>query len=868
MSEFRHFSGSHLWPGEDSRLALLGQISRQITQGRSPDSLTQDILTRLAHCFPDCRVAFGRRCPAATGIEITDCLGQVPAVDLTGRRLKGEQLRSLFRNSHGKLVPWLAMKTGAVESHPALAGLMGKDPIHACVLLPLHHSDQILGLLMIYVQHRLSWPREDLRFLEQVGHFLSLMLGMENAKLSHNQRLDQLQRMAGLGEVERDGKGEVIAASDPFYTLVGSEPESGGEPFIAQVHPDDRQRLRRQWKNAVTEKQAYEVEYRFQAPDQTEQVFREQGRPALDAEGRVCGISAVIQDISTEKAFRDEIHMARKIFDSAVEGVVVADSHGDIQFVNKGFTRITGYERQEVLGQNPRILKSDRHGPDFYQQMWNCIENEGQWSGEIWNRRKDGRAYPEWLTITAIQDNGGNVVRYISVFNDLSDIRQQEEKIHYQANYDVLTNLPNRTLFKDRLKLNLTRAHRVESGLSLIFLDLDDFKHVNESLGHANGDILLEMFGDRLLGCVREQDTVARYGGDEFMILIPDTDKAEVVMHIVERILKSMETAFEIDDREYFMGVSIGITTSPEDGIDMDTLLSNVDMAMYRAKESGKRRYDFFTPDLNRQVTQRFELEADLRKALARTEFVLYYQPKIDMATKRISGAEALVRWRHGQKGLVPPGDFIPVSEETGLVVPMGEWILRQACHTARAWSRHLGYPFRVAVNISPRQIRDSDLVGLVGELLDQKAIEPENLELEITETAVMADVDRAKTTFEALHDMGVHIAVDDFGTGFSSLSYLRLFPIDSLKIDKSFIDDIPQDPGSNTMVSTIISMAEHLNLNTIAEGVETQDQLDFLKSKNCNQIQGYYFSPPVPEDEFFTSLKNQSIHWEQNKQG
>ncbi len=680
----------------------------------------------------------------------------------------------------------------------------------------------------------------------------------EAALKKNEAKLQKTQRIAKLGDCERDISTRDISCSDQLYTIFGWDNDScpGYEAFLNILHPEDKAYVLDTIDRAVETKTAYDIEYRIVLDTGKEKIISEIGRVVLDHDGRPIKISGIVQDVTEQKKFKDEIELARKVFDNAVEGVVVTDKEGTIEFVNKGFTTITGYSEAEAIGQNPKMLKSDRHDRKFYEAMWEGLDRDGHWAGEIWNRRKNGQAYPEWLSITAIANHRGDPVRYMSVFNDLSDIREREEQLRFQANYDALTGLPNRTLLQDRIQMAVRRVARETNGLALIFLDMDDFKHVNDTLGHAKGDLLLQLFASRLLECVREQDTVARYGGDEFIILIPDTNDPETIIQIIERIRTFLEESFVIDDKEFFIGVSIGVTLCPEDGMEPDILIANADMAMYRSKEVGKGRYAFFTAELNQQVARRVELEVALRQALTRKEFSLYFQPKVDITTNLIVGAEALIRWEHPEKGLISPGEFIPLAEETGLINPMGEWILDQACARAREWSDRLGHPFSVAVNISFRQVREVDLVAQVAGSLKTHGISPDCLELEITESVVMGNVEKARTMFKALHDMGIKISLDDFGTGFSSLSYLRLFPISTLKIDKSFVDDIPEDTDSNTMVTTIISMARHLNLITVAEGVEKRTQLDFLKENFCHQIQGYYFSTPLPADAFFELLQ------------
>ncbi len=675
----------------------------------------------------------------------------------------------------------------------------------------------------------------------------------EKALITKEARLREAQRIAKLGDFERDVHTRGLSCSDQLRQIFGWENIAcpGHKDFLDILHPKDRESVEQTLYRTVEQNSPYDMEYRIVNALGEEKIVNEIGEVILDEAGKVTKISGIIQDVTEQKKVRDDIELASKVFDNAVEGVAVTDCDGTIQFINKGFTAITGYTEEEAIGRNPKMLKSGRHDSAFYRAMWDAIARDGHWAGEIWNRRKSGEAYPEWLSITAITNPKGEPVRYLSLFNDLSDLREREAQLSFQANYDALTGLPNRMLLQDRIQVSIQRVKRGNHGLSLIFLDMDDFKHVNDMLGHAKGDLLLQQFATRLLESIRSQDTVARYGGDEFIILLPDTSDTQVITQIIKRVRASLQEPFVVDNKEFFMEVSIGVTVCPDDGMEPDILIANADMAMYRSKASGRGGYAFFTPELNQQVARRVELEMDLRMGLSRQQFTLYFQPKLDIATRQISGAEALIRWEHPEKGIVSPMEFIPLAEETGLINDMGAWILNQAAVKAKEWSQMAGRPFPIAVNISPRQVRDVDLPEQVTQVLSQYQLPASCLELEITESAVMGNLEKAKAMFQTLDDMGIRISLDDFGTGFSSLSYLRQLPISTLKIDKSFVDDIPKDADSSTMVTTIITMARHLKLITVAEGVEDSAQLEFLRQNQCTQIQGYYFAPPMPAEPF-----------------
>ncbi|MFA5083096.1 MAG: EAL domain-containing protein, partial [Hydrogenophilaceae bacterium] len=511
------------------------------------------------------------------------------------------------------------------------------------------------------------------------------------------------------------------------------------------------------------------------------------------------------------------------------------------------FTEITGYTEAEVLGQNPRLLQSGRHDEAFYQGIWKSIEQTGAWSGEIMNRRKNGEVYPEWLTISSVKDNAGKLSNYVGVFADISQIKQFQDKLEHLAHYDPLTDLPNRLLLSARLDHAIERTGREHTLLALLFVDLDRFKTVNDGLGHPAGDRLLQAVAQRLARHIRAEDTFARLGGDEFVIVLEGVDDTGRVSVLAEKLLAALTHPFELDGQAIFIGASIGISTYPVDGTDAATLLKNADAAMYRSKEDGRNTYRFYNAEMTRSARERLTLETSLRQAIELNEFVLHYQPQVDVASGEMIGVEALVRWDHPESGMIAPIRFIPLAEETGLIVPLGEWVLFTACTQAKIWMEDMAMPpFSVAVNLSPRQFRQANLVAHIRAVIDATGIPPGLLELEITEGAVMDDADQAVATLRALKELGIKISIDDFGTGYSSLAYLKRFPIDKLKIDQSFMRDIPQDQSDMAIAATIIAMSRNLHMKVLAEGVETAAQLDFLRSHGCDAYQGYICSRPL----------------------
>ena len=542
------------------------------------------------------------------------------------------------------------------------------------------------------------------------------------------------------------------------------------------------------------------------------------------------------------------------------EGMLVTDEKAVIIRVNHAFTRLTGYSAEEAIGRNPSMLKSDRQDAEFYQRMWESLRQDHSWQGEIWNQRKNGEVYPEWLNITAVFGADGKVTNYVGAFIDFTERKQAENEIHNLAFYDPLTKLPNRRLMLDRMRQAVATSVRNQSCCALLFIDLDDFKTLNDTKGHGFGDLLLIEVSNRLLACVREGDTVARFGGDEFGLLLEGlsedmTQAAIQARGAGEKVLEALSQPYLLEGNEFHSSSSMGITLFINHKEKLDDLLKQADTAMYQAKKSGRNTLRFFDPVMQEELEVRAQLEGGLREALRKEEFRLYYQMQVNH-NGHILGAEVLLRWIHPERGLVSPLQFIPLAEETGLILPIGHWVLESACQQLKLWETDpRTRDLQLAVNVSGRQFRQANFVAQVGELLNQTAINPLRLKLELTESIVLDDVDDTIAKMQALRQMGVRFSMDDFGTGYSSLAYLTRLPLDQLKIDQSFVRHIGSKASDATIIQTIIGMSNNLGMEVIAEGVETQEQRDFLEVNGCMLYQGYLFGRPVPLEEFDTLL-------------
>lgn len=569
----------------------------------------------------------------------------------------------------------------------------------------------------------------------------------------------------------------------------------------------------------------------------------------------------ILRDMTAEQGgTEEELRKLSQAVEQSPVSVVITDVHGAIEYVNPKFVELTGFSPAEVIGKRPNILKSGYTSPETYRDLWSTITAGREWRGELSNRKKNGELFWEYASISPIRGLNGTVTHFLAVKEDITMRKMYEEQLVRQAQYDQLTGLPNRLLALDRLSQVLYRARQSSGVVALMFVDLDNFKNINDTLGHAAGDQLLVDAAARLRRCVRTSDTIARLGGDEFLIVLPDLSAVADSEIIGHKILDMFSRPFRLNGQEFFITASVGVAFYPSDGDDPHILLRNADAALYRAKEQGRHTYRFFTSEMNQQALERLNLESHLRYAQARGELKLHMQSIVDLHSGQLVGAEALLRWRSYELGNVPPDRFIPLAEDTGLIIPIGEWVLETACQQATRWQMPHNAPLRVSVNVSPLQFQETNLVATVSRILEKTRLPPDCLELEITERSLLDDSPAINAMLQQLIEMGVCLAVDDFGTGYSALTYLKRFPLHALKIDRSFVRDVTTDPGDAALVSAIVVMAHSLGLKVIGEGVETEEQVGFLRAQRCDMAQGFYFSKPIPQHAFERLINAQRI--------
>jgi diguanylate cyclase (GGDEF)-like protein/PAS domain S-box-containing protein len=553
------------------------------------------------------------------------------------------------------------------------------------------------------------------------------------------------------------------------------------------------------------------------------------------------------RDITERKAAEESLRLYANMFEHSGEAIMVTDHENRIIAVNPALIRLTGYTSEELYGQNPRILASQHTPPETYQALWVSLREGSFWQGELWDRRKDGGIYPKWASISVIRDIAGQVTHHIASFTDISERKAAEERIERLAHHDTLTGLFNRFNLENRLGQALLTARRTDGPLAVMFIDMDRFKLINDTLGHHVGDHLLVQVAARLKASVRESDIVARLGGDEFVVVLTGMESALDAMPVASKILHALGQPYEVDGHVLYSSPSIGVSVYPGDGTDAETLMKNADTAMYHAKEQGRNNVQFFTADMNAAAAERLELERDLRKAITSGELEVHYQPQVSAGDGSVRGVEALVRWRHPQLGMVPPLKFIPIAEEAGLIESLGAWVLGEACRQHAEWRSAGIAGVRMAVNLSAYQLRSSQLVSQVRACIEHHGLQPGDLELEVTESVAMENPERAVSQLQALRDLGVMLAIDDFGTGYSSLAYLKMLPIQVLKLDRAFVRDIETDANDAAISAATLALARSLGLAVVAEGVETEAQRAFLAGHGCDYLQGYLFGRPEP---------------------
>ncbi|WP_373036509.1 EAL domain-containing protein [Sulfurimonas sp.] len=705
---------------------------------------------------------------------------------------------------------------------------------------PLYSNGKVVAVIGIF------WDITEL--VEEKEYLKELKYGLNKA-----------QELAHIGHWELNLITNTLFWSDEVYRIFGLEPQEFGatyEAFLKYIHPDDVELVNSAYTDSIAQKEGYYITHRIIRKNGEIGFVEERCEHEFDSDGNVLRSIGTVHDITKQKAVQNELMLASEVFSKMSDGVVITDANQRILKVNEAFTNITGYTSEEIKGQTPKIFSSGWHDEKFYKQMWEEIKLKGQWSGEIIDRKKNSERYVSEVNIIALYNDEGALTNYISIANDISKKKEQEKLIHNLAYFDALTELPNRFLFEERVLNRIPFAKRNKQKLAIIFIDMDNFKNVNDTLGHFTGDIFLVEVAKRIKGILREQDTLARLGGDEFTVLLEDVSSILDIVPIAEKIIAAFEAPILLENKDIYTGVSMGISIYPDDGENYDELIKAADTAMYQVKASGKNNFKFFKQSMNEKITERLFIEDSLRNAISNNEFFLVYQPKINLETKMVYGMEALIRWRHPKMGLVRPDKFISILEETGQIYSIGLWVAKQALMDTKALHES-GHMLTVSINVSNKQLENEKFIDDICSIVNEISIEKSYVELEITESHIMSDIDNALNILNELHYRGFKLSIDDFGTGYSSLSYLKKLPAQTIKIDRSFVLDIDKDEDDKSIVATIIAMARALGKDVIAEGSETQEHIDTLKYLHCNKIQGYFFSKPIEIDEFKEFVDN-----------
>lgn len=668
----------------------------------------------------------------------------------------------------------------------------------------------------------------------------------------------QAQALAHIGHWELDLVNNSLYWSDEVYRIFGLEPQEFSatyEAFLKHVHPEDIDMVNNMYMSSLKEKRGYYVEHRIVRENGEIGFVEESCEHEFDKDGNPLKSIGMVHDITRRKNAENELVLASAVFEKMNDGVLITDAFQRIITINSAYSEISGYNIEEIRGKTPNTFSSGWHDELFYQNLWNELNQEWHWRGEIADRRKKGELYTAELNIIALHDKEGKLTNYISIVNDISEKKKKESLIHNLAYFDVLTNLPNRVLFQEHVINKIPALQRNSKKMALFFIDMDNFKNINDAFGHFTGDKFLIEVAKSIKATLRDEDTLARLGGDEFTVMLGDAESVSEIAFVAKKIIERFQAPVIIEDREFYTGASIGISIYPDDGTTYEELVKAADTAMYHVKESGKNSYQFYTQSMNEKITERSLIENDLRSAINKNELFLEYQPKVNLKTKKVYGMEALIRWNHPDIGLIRPDKFIGISEETGQIAQIGLWVAKQAISDTKALYDE-GKRLVVSINVSSKQLSDDSFINDICAIADNIGLDKGYIELEITESHVMKDVNKALSILNALSEKGFKLSIDDFGTGYSSLSYLKKLPAKTIKIDRSFVLDIDKDEDDRSIVAAIIAMARSLGKDVIAEGSETKEHIDTLKSLHCYQIQGYYFSKPLRIEKFREFIK------------
>jgi len=657
--------------------------------------------------------------------------------------------------------------------------------------------------------------------------------------------------------VQTDKNAIIKQVSPSIYDILGYTQKEviGKNIFSFWQNKDDALKHRKSYiKNLIPIKS---VEYPFLHKNGSTVMLDFNVTPIIDKDEKLAGSISIAKDMTEFNKTQSTLKLYKDIIEQISDGVTITDKYNKIIDVNQAFCDITQYSKDEAMGNDPKILNSGVHNAEFYKNMWENIDKKGSWSGEIWNKHKDNGIYPEFITINVIKDKDNNIQNYVAIFHDISMIKENEAKMQHLATHDLLTSLPNRVMLSTTLKNAIDDAKRLGNKIAILFLDLDNFKTINDTKGHNEGDKILISAASRLQTILRKNDKVFRFGGDEFIIISKLIKDTKDIANIAEKISTSIQKPFKTKKNTYNISCSIGISVYPDDGHSSTELIKKADMAMYEAKNNGKSKYNFYSKDIGLKVEKEIQIENLLQKAIRTNQFEVYYQPKISLSDGKVVGMEALMRWNNPQIGMVSPNIFIPVAEKTGLIAPLGKWILQTACKQIKIWQDMNLYQGTISVNVSGAQLNSQNIFKTIQDTLLKSNLDAKYLNLELTESTLMDNKNNWKIFFKRCKELGSTISIDDFGTGYSSLAYLTKLPIDELKIDKSFIDDIPYKPDACTIIKTIITLSKNLGFKTVAEGVETKEQNDYLKDNGCDIIQGYFYSKPLPANKIEKFLIN-----------